>query len=111
MSAFDAANDARFADPNLARDATYTPAAGAPIAVRVIKVTPQVSDRQFLQMGFQLSPASQAAAAHAVVRRSEVAEPAKGDTITIDGLTYPVRDIGDLDPLGLNWPLTLGKPS
>ena len=36
MSAFAAAVDALFADPNLARDATYEPADGDPFPVRVI---------------------------------------------------------------------------
>ena len=36
MSAFAAAVDALFADPNLAREATYEPADGDPFPVRVI---------------------------------------------------------------------------
>ena len=36
MSAFSATLDALFRDPNLGRTATYEPAGGAPIAVRVI---------------------------------------------------------------------------
>ena len=91
MSAFAAAIDALFADPNLARTALYRPGGiGDGVPVRVIaKRNDQVSEFS------EISIVS--AAARFDLRVSESANPTEGDTITLDGETFviqgePLRD-------------------
>ena len=90
MSAFAAALDALFADPNLGRDATYQPADGDPIPVRVITrradaITEFGAARLWSEtMRFDL-------------RVSEVASPRPGDRLVLDVESFviqgePVRD-------------------
>ena len=91
MSAFsDALNDL-FADPNLARTALYRPGGiGDGVPVRVIaKRSDQVSEFNDISVV--------SATARFDLRVSEVAAPAEGDTITLDGETFivqgePLRD-------------------
>lgn len=83
MTAFATALAAIFADPNLARAATYKPAAGGEIACRVILQEP---DEVWEGAGTGLSVHTRIAD----VRVSEVATAAKGDTLTIDGTDYTV---------------------
>src|SRR5512132_299356 len=91
MTAFAAAVDALFADPNLAGDATY-PAGGADpgIAVRVIIRRPnRIGDFGETRIASETATFD--------VRTSEVAAPAEGDTLDVHGVTYiiqgtPVRD-------------------
>jgi hypothetical protein len=90
MSAFSAALDTLFADPNLGRDATYEPADGEPIPVRVIArradaVTEFGGGRLWSE------------ATRLDLRVAEVADPRPGDRIVIEGTAFvvqgePVRD-------------------
>ncbi|MBI4184917.1 MAG: hypothetical protein HY521_13080 [Proteobacteria bacterium] len=100
--------DACFA--RLGSAATYTPAGGAGVAVTAIARRPDRLEAPLGTPGFRLGPAAQAAALVADVRRSEVAAPARGDTLALGGLAYPVIE-AEIDSLGLVWRLVLGPPS
>jgi hypothetical protein len=91
MPAFAAAIDALFADPNLAVDAVYRAGGADPgIPVRVVVRRPdRVGDFGDTRLLTETTVFD--------VRVSEIAEPAAGDTIEADGVTYviqgePVRD-------------------
>jgi hypothetical protein len=90
MSAFALAVDALFADPNLARDATWEPTDGDPFPVRVIaRRADAVTDFGEARLWSETSSFD--------VRVNEVPTPRPGDRIVIDGTTYmvqgePVRD-------------------
>lgn len=109
MSVFDTAIDAIFADPNLGEAATYTPPAGAPTSCTVTVRKPDTAGT-LQTTGYQISPAAQDIALIAEVRRSEIASPVRGGTLTTGGRTYPVRDV-DLHPCRLTWVLALDKPT
>ncbi|MBZ0138777.1 MAG: hypothetical protein K8H87_03265 [Pseudorhodoplanes sp.] len=97
MDAFAAATDALFADPNIARDAVWrVGGAGAGIAVRVVTRRPD----QVVSFG------DSRAIVPAVlidVRRAEVAEPAIGDTVEIEGETFKIIATPVADSLRLVW--------
>lgn len=99
MTAFTAAIDAIFADPNVAADAVWeSPKWSGSPQVRVIRKSPDV-----LQ-GFG------AAQFHAQsnmfdVRRSDVAEPTKGDVLAIGTERFVVQSEPVLDRLQLVWTL------
>jgi hypothetical protein len=91
MTAFAAAIDALFADPNLAGDAVYRAAGADPgIAVKVIVRRPdRIGDFGDTRIASETATFD--------VRTAEIAEPAAGDTLELDGATYviqgtPVRD-------------------
>lgn len=86
MNAFAAARDTLFTDPNLSRAATYTPAAGAAVAVRVIYRRPTGEE--------DLGSIGHRGVRHlADVRASELSAAAKGDAITIaDAGDFVVAD-------------------
>lgn len=99
MSIFDAAINTIFADPNMSVAAEYRVGGADPaISVRVVKVSPStVTD---------WNRASFVQASHLFdVRVADVAEPKKGDTITIAGTVYSVREEPILDAEGLCWKL------
>lgn len=100
-----AALDAAFADPNTASDATYTPAVGDAVACRVIWRRPDELYQPFAGGGVAVP------ARVAEIRVSEVAAAAEGDSITIDGATYPVDAATRPDPRRLKWRLMLGDPA
>ena len=91
VSAFSSAIDVLFANPNLAGDAVYR-AGGADtgIAVRLIVRRPdRIGDFGDTRIASETATFD--------VRTSEIAEPAEGDTLDVDGVTYvvqgtPVRD-------------------
>jgi hypothetical protein len=98
MSAFASAIDALFADPNIARDAIYTPAAGIPFPVRVI------ARRGDLVSEF----AERRVAAATVVldlRLSEVPDPRAGDRIELGGEVLAVQGAPIRDSERLIWTL------
>jgi hypothetical protein len=90
VTAFAAAVDALFADPNLAREATYEPAAGDPLPVRVIaRRADAITEFGEARLWSETTRLD--------VRVREVAGPRPDDRIVIDGTVYivqgePVRD-------------------
>jgi hypothetical protein len=91
MNAFAAAIDALFADPNLAVDALYRADGADPgIPVRVIVRRPdRIGDFGETRIASETATFD--------VRTAEIAGPAEGDTLDVDGVTYviqgtPVRD-------------------
>jgi len=95
VSAFAAATDVLFADPHLARDAVYRPGGiGDGIPVRVMRRQPDRIE------GFgETRLASSTTVLD--VRASEIAEPAAGDTLDLDGRTVVVQGAPILDAEGL----------
>ena len=90
MSAFAAAVGALFADPNIGRDAVYTPEGGAPVLVRVVaRRADAVSDFGDARIWSETTRVD--------LHVAEVANPRPGDRIEIDGEAFlvqgePVRD-------------------
>jgi hypothetical protein len=90
MSAFSAALDALFGDPNLARTATYEPADGDPVLVRVIA---RRADAITEFGGGRLWSET----TRLDLRVAELSSPRPGDRIVLDGEVFvvqrePVRD-------------------
>ena len=90
MSIFSAAIDNLFADPAIARDATYTAAGGEPVIVRVVMRRPDEST------GFG-EARLWSETTRVDVRVAEIPNPRPGDRIKIDGEAFliqgePVRD-------------------
>ena len=90
MTAFAGLVDRLFADPNLGRDATWQPAEGEPVSVRVVArradAVTEFGDARLWSETTRLD-----------LRVSEVADPRPGDRIIIDGEAFvvqgePVRD-------------------
>lgn len=76
MSAFAAARNTLFTDPNLSRAAIYTPSGGTAVSIRVIYRRPTEEEG--------LGSIGHRGVRHlADVRASELVAPAKGDAITI----------------------------
>jgi hypothetical protein len=85
LTAFAAAIDALFADPNLAVDALYRADGADPsIPVRVIVRRPDgVGDFGETRIATETMTLD--------IRVSEIAQPAEGDTVDVDGVTYVVQ--------------------
>jgi hypothetical protein len=90
MTAIAMALDALFADDNVAREAVYTPAAGAPVLVRVVTrradETTGFGDARIWSETTRID-----------LRVAEIANPRPGDRVEIDGEAFliqgePVRD-------------------
>ncbi len=104
MDAFSAATDALFADPNIARDALWRAGgAGDGVVVRVITKRPDQA------VGFGDSRAILPTML-IDVRRSEIPNPASGDTVEIDGIVSEVIAIPVADSLGLVWTCEAAPP-
>ena len=90
MSAFAAAVGALFADPNIGRDAVYTPDGGAPVLVRAVaRRADAISDFGDARLWSET--------ARIDLRVAEVPNPRPGERIDIDGEAFviqgePVRD-------------------
>lgn len=84
MTAFAAAMDVLFTDPNLSAAATYIPAGDAARDVRVIVSRPDV-ENGFADVRVQSDTMV------LKVRVSEVAQPRKGDVFILDGETRLVQ--------------------
>ena len=90
MTAFAAAVDALFADPNLGRAAMYEPADGDPFPVRVIaRRADAVTEFGEARLWSETTRFD--------LRVAEVADPRPDERLVIDGTTYivqgePVRD-------------------
>lgn len=90
MSAFAAAVGALFADPNIGRDAVYTPEGGVPVLVRVVaRRADTITDFGDARLWSETTRLDLCVA--------EVANPRPGDRLEIDGEAFliqgePVRD-------------------
>ena len=90
MTAFAAAVDALFADPNIGRDAIYMPEGGAPVLVGVVaRRADAITDFGDTRLWSETTRID--------LRVAEVANPRPGDRIEIDGDAFliqgePVRD-------------------
>jgi hypothetical protein len=90
MTAFAAAVSALFTDPNIGRDAVYTPEGGAPVLVRAVaRRADAVTDFGDARLWSETTRID--------LRVAEVANPRPGDRIEIDGEACliqgePVRD-------------------
>ncbi|MBB1491327.1 hypothetical protein H5395_07245 [Paracoccus sp. MC1854] len=90
MSAFAAAVDTLFADPNIARDAVYIADGGAPVLVRVVaRRADAVNDFGDARLWSETTRID--------LRIAEVQQPRPGDRIEIDGEAFliqgePLRD-------------------
>jgi hypothetical protein len=105
MTIFIVATDALFADPNIATDAIWRAGgAGAGTAVRVVTRHP---DRV---VGFGDSRAVLPTLL-VDVRRSEVAEPASGDTVEIDGELFEIIAAPIIDSARLVWTCEAASPA
>lgn len=92
------ATDAVF-DSDLAVDATYTAAGGDPVSVRVLW------DRRTLFEDLDTQRIASGAVTFRI-RVSEVAGPAYGDTVTVDGTVYHIHSTVPLrSPSGSVWEL------
>ncbi len=103
MSAFGAAIDAIFADGNVGEDALWrSGGAGAGVPVRVVRKSPDsvvgFGDSRALLPSVLID-----------VRRSDIAEPAAGDTFEIAGDLYEVIAAPLSDGLGLVWTCEAAK--
>ncbi|MCW5683565.1 MAG: hypothetical protein KIT85_04150 [Pseudolabrys sp.] len=104
MDPFAAATDALFADLNIARDALWRAGgAGDGVVVRVIIKRPDQA------VGFGDSRAILPTML-IDVRRSEVSDPASGDTVEIDGAVFEVLATPVADSLGLVWTCETAPP-
>jgi hypothetical protein len=95
MTVFQGAVDATFAA--FGTDATYTPAGGAPVSVRVIARRPDTI------VGFG-ETRIHAETATFEVRVNEVASPRPGDQLAVDGETFVIQgEPARRDPDRLVW--------
>lgn len=86
-----------FADPQgFGVDATYTPAAGPPVSVRVVPARPDETAR-FGEMRLA------AETAEFLIPVAEVASPSSGDTLTYDGTDYTVQGQPERDERRVMW--------
>ena len=100
MSVFAQALDDLFADPHLARDALWRAGGvGDGVPVRLILRRPD-QDAALFDVGASLPQLA------AEVRASEVAAPAEGDLVEVDGASYRVRG-AERDSERLLWRLAL----
>jgi hypothetical protein len=90
MSIFSVAIDNLFADPAIARDATYTAEGGSPVPVRVVTRRPdEITGFGEARLWSETTRVD--------VRVAEIPNPRPGDRIEIDGEVFliqgePVRD-------------------
>jgi hypothetical protein len=105
MNAFAAAIDDLFTDPNIARDATWRAGgAGSGVSVRVITKRPD-------QVGSFGDSRAILPTMLIDVRRSEISEPASGDTVEIESETFEIIATPTLDSLRLVWTCEAAPPA
>jgi len=104
MSAFAAAVDAIFADPNMAADAIWREdRVGPPVTVRVIRKSPdQIAEYAEARM---ILPSTMVD-----VRVSDLPEPEAGDMITIQGEDFIIQGQPRRDRERLVWTIGLVAP-
>lgn len=100
MFDFSVVDEAVFAE--FGRAATYTPQAGAPVAVTVVLDQPVETAGVGALRG-------RVPATRIRLRKSEVAAPKRGDSVTIAAQTYKVESAPVLDAEGLVWTVGLEK--
>lgn len=101
MTAFSAAIDVIFADPNMAADALWSAAGTGPaVAIRVIRKSPD--NLQDYGQARVKQPATMVD-----VRLSDLANPAAGDTITIGTEVFVIQGSPLKDRLQLVWNINL----
>jgi len=99
MPVLDAAIDALFSDPTIARDVLYVPADGEAVSVRVVVRRPDEI------VGFGETRIHTATTVFDV-RTSEVADPRPGDRLTLDGVDHAIQGEPERrDPDRLIWTL------
>lgn len=96
MSAFAAANNTLFSDPNGSVAAIYTPPSGAAVALRVIYHVDEIDSSGPLETPMY------APSYFAEIRREDVAEPKEGAELLVEGVRYRVAG-KKLMPHGLSW--------
>lgn len=102
---FAAATDALFADPNIARDALWRAGgAGNGVSVRIITKRPD-------QVGSFGDSRAVLPTTLIDVRRSEISEPASGDTIEIEGDLFEIIATPTIDSLRLVWTCEAALPA
>jgi hypothetical protein len=98
MTALAAAVDALFADPNVARDATWEPADGEPVPVRVIArradAVTEFGDARLWSETMRFD-----------VRVADLASPRPGDRLLLDGEAFVVQGEPTRDRERLVWTL------
>jgi len=100
MNAFAVAMDALFADVNLGLDATWYPAGGAPVPVRVIRKAPdEVTSFGAAQILSETTLID--------VRVSEMANPKPGDGISIGADNFVIQGEPKRDRDRLLWTVEL----
>jgi len=100
MNAFAVSIDALFADVNLGLDATWYPAGGAPVPVRVIRKAPdEVTAFGAAQILSETTLVD--------VRTSEMANPKPGDGVTIGAEDFTIQGEPKRDRDRLLWTLEL----
>lgn len=104
MHLFDQMIDELFADSNMARDATWRAGgAGSGVSVRVVTRRPDqvvgFGDSRTILPTMLID-----------VRRSEVSEPASGDTVELDGDLLEIIATPMSDSLGLVWTCEAAPP-
>jgi|SRR5581483_9787869 hypothetical protein len=105
MDAFAAATDALFADPNIAHDAIWRAGGvGSGVSVRVITKRPD-------QVGSFGDSRTILPTMLIDVRRSEVSEPASGDTVEIESETFEIIATPTIDSLRLVWTCEAALPA
>ena len=100
MSAFAAAVSALFADPNIGRDAAYTPEGGAPVLVRVVaRRADAVTDFGDARLWSETTRLDLLVA--------EVTNPRPGDRVEIDGDAFLIQGEPARDRERLVWTVDL----
>lgn len=100
MTVFDTMAQHLVADSNLASAATYTPAGGDAISLNVVE-----QHEAAIEGPFSGELASDQF--FAIVSKSDVAAPKKGDTLTINGTSYTVSRVSADDSARQFWRLEL----
>ena len=100
MTAFAAAVGALFADPNIGRDAIYTPEGGAPVMVRVVaRRADAVTDFGDARIWSETTRVD--------LQVAEVANPRPGDRIEIEGDAFLIQGEPARDRERLVWTVDL----
>ena len=103
MTAFAGLVDRLFADPSLGRDATWEPAEGEPVSVRVVaRRADAITEFGGARLWSETTRFD--------VRVAEVADPRPGDRLVIDGEAFVVQGEPMRDRERLVWTID-GRPA